>query len=300
MKLFRWLPLMVWILILTYLSFKITDPFGALFQGMMYLFLLMTGLLFFLLGRFVVKRKAMVVKMLSAVPFLLSTLIVLLTILIIIDYRLILPGISSKATPDLWRSDYEYLKTQLKLHPAFNDSLTDSYFSDPVPDFNKLSNDHSLVELMKLAGRIPDGHTFVHPLQPSIKAKYFPLAGYWFKEGYFITRTSHHYDFLKNRQMIGINGMPIEKLLIKINELTGPENQWQGLSQFDQVLFSANVLHGLNIIGNNEECVVNYLNKEGKEENAIIQAEPFLNWFFWALKPIDPGQSSQALMNLRN
>jgi hypothetical protein len=299
MKLLRGLPLILWVLILTYLSIKIADPFGVFFQGMIYLLLLLTGLLFFQLGWFSTKRKQKLVKIISVIPFLLSAAIVIITSLIIFDYRLLLPGISSKPTSDLWKLDYESLKTQLKLHPAFKDSLTDSYFSDSTPDFDALTDDQALIELMKLAGRLPDGHTFVHPLQPCVRAKYFPLLGYWFEDGYYITRVSQEYDFLRGKRIVGINGTRIPDILTKINTLTGPENHWQGLSQFDQFVFSANVLHGLNIIDNNDECVLNYLNNEGKEETATLRADSFINWFFWALKPLDPDQSSQALMNLR-
>jgi hypothetical protein len=302
MKSRRWLLFgsgLFWAITLGYLVFKLNDPFGRVFQGTFWLFLLLTALLFSMFGRFLIKRRWMMLKILSVLPFLVSSIIVMVTLISMIDYRLLLPGISSKPTPESWAADYETLKVRLKLHPAFKDSLRDTFFDETKPDFNILSDDHCLVMLMKLAGKLSDGHTFVHPLQPAIRASYFPLTGYWFKEGYYITRTSAEYSFLKGRQLVGINGIRVEDLLEKINKLTGPENYWQGLSQFDQFVFSANVLHGLNIIDNNEECIANYMADDGKVMNAVIKSESFLNWFFWALKPVDASEFSPALMNLR-
>jgi hypothetical protein len=302
MKSHRWLLLgsgVFWAITLGFIGFKLNHPFGSVFQGTFWLFLFLTALLLWMLGRFLIKKRLMMLKILSVLPFLFSLIISIVTLIGMIDYRLLLPGISSKPTPESWAADYQTLKVRLRLHPAFKDSLSDSLFDETKPDFNTLSNDHSLVVLMKLAGKLSDGHTFVHPLQPAISARYFPLTGYWFKEGYFITRTSAEYSVLKGRQVVGLNGIRVEDLLVKINELTGPENCWQGLSQFDQFVFSSNVLHGLNIIDNNEECIVNYLADDGKVRNAVIKSESFLNWFFWALKPVHASEFSPALMNLR-
>jgi hypothetical protein len=131
-----------------------------------------------------------------------------------------------------------------------------------------------------------------------VQSKFFPLTGYWFDDGYFIVRASDEYKFLEGARLQKINETTVDNLLEKINQLTGPENRWQGLSQFDLFVFSANVLHGLGVINSNAACTIT-TEKNGNTIETTIASESFIRWFFWALRPTHSIQTSPALMNLR-
>ena len=297
MKIILWFSILVWVVSGLYTITSIDSPFGWAFETSLYLFALFTAVLVLWLARFLFYRQGLFARLLSIVPFILSLLLAFISTVCIIDYRILLPKIT-ETSPKTWNQDYDFLKSKLYTHPAFKDSLTQSFLEEPRPDFEKLSDDESLVALMRMIGKFPDGHTFIHPLQPAIKSQFFPLVGYWFDDGYYIVRASDEYKFLEGKKLLQINNTPLEEILSKINSLTGPENQWQGQSQFDLFIFSANVLHGLGVIENAKSCTIQY-QENGVVKGTKIDSQSFINWFYWALRPIDSDQVSPALMNLR-
>lgn len=282
-----------------WLFLKINDPFGAGFWIPLYSLLFLTTFVLIWVARFFLIKRKLWLKLVAAIPMILAIGVGFLLLSLIIDYRWLLPGFRKRSPSAFeWTADYESLKMELSRHPAFKDSLDEAFLTDSVP-FDRLSEDESLIALMKLTAKLKDGHTYVHPLQPAIKARYLPLQGYWFDDGYFITRASTRYAHLIGHKVIAINNTPVEELLMNISPLTGSENPWQAKYKFDLYIFSANVLRGLKIIESSAEATIQTEDRSGIRTETKVISEPFFGWFFWALKPIDATELSPAKFSLR-
>lgn len=280
------------------ISFQISDPFGLKFWIPLYGVILGISLLLLIITWSLVTKTRVFVKLISIFPAALFMIFLLIFIGLAFDYRWILPGFPvGKLSEQEWKDDTQFLKTELKMHPAFKDSLTETFLSDQYP--TKFTNDDErLVSLMELVGRFKDGHTLMHPLQAGLKARNYPLQGFWFDDGYFIVRAAKKYKDLIGKQIISINGIPIDKLFQKIGILYGAENEWQRKAQFDLFVFSANVLHGLQVASTISNCTIEY-RSNGESNLMNVTSEPFFAWFFWYLKPISDEEWNPAYHNMR-
>jgi hypothetical protein len=279
-------------------ALQISDPFGLKFWTPFYGLTFVLVLLLFIATRYLFFNRQVILKLISILPAIFCLLFFLIFIGLVFDYRWILPGYPVKnLTEQEWNEDVQFLETELKKHPAFKDSLTNTFLSD-----NNLSasanQDERLISLMKYIGRFHDGHTLMHPLQPGLQACYFPLQGFWFDDGYFIVRAAKKYKELVGAQIISVNGKPIEELWKQVSILYGAENEWQRKSQFDLFVFSANVLHGLQVIPDVNHCRIEY-KQDGKSFSLDVTSEPFFAWMFWFLKPISENDWNPAYYNMR-
>jgi hypothetical protein len=298
MKQRTWLLLFLWTAILGAFIFLLSNPFGTLFWLILMGLLALTSLGFLVLARFLFRSTRKTVKVMAILPFLLALCFFIVPVIWAIDYRILLPDFPTNLTTEAWQSDFEFLKRQLKKHPALQDSLDQSFFAyDSLG--NPMSQDETLISFMRLAGKLSDGHTFIHPLQPSLRARYFPLQGYWFEDGYFIVRASKSYKNLVGKKLVAINGIELIEVKDQIDSLCGYENEWHAKAQFDLYIFSANVLHGLGVISSTETCQLEVVDSRGALSKIDVASAPFLAWFFWALKPRDVADVSPAYLGLR-
>lgn len=277
---------------------QISDPFGLKFWAPFYGLTLVLVLLLFKATRCLFVRRQMILKLIGILPAILCLLFSLILITLIVDYRWILPGYPAKnLTEHEWNEDVQFLRAELKKHPAFNDSLTNTFLTDKSL-YASTNSDERLISLMKYIGRFHDGHTLMHPLQPGLRASYFPLQGFWFGDGYFIVRAANRYKGLIGAQIISVNGKPMEELWKQVSILYGAENEWQKKAQFDLFLFSANVLHGLKVIPGVDHCSIEY-KQDGKSASLEVTSEPFFAWMFWFLRPISESDWNPAYYSMR-
>ncbi len=293
----NWLHLLSLSIAIIFLGLAISDPFGLAFWIPLYLSLILIGLAFIRIAYFLWRQAKFILKLSAIAPLAICLIFWVTAFGLATDYRWLLPDFKNNnpAVED-WKKDLTVLKKELLKHPAFADSLNESILSN-----TKITSDNAdqnLVSLMMMAGKIPDGHTFIHPMQPCIKAAYFPLQGFWFDDGYYIIRAAGRYKALINKKIVSINHTPMEEVLVKTNALHGHENDWQAKSRFDMFAWSANVLHGLYIIPTHEECFVEY-ESNGTTKIIELRAEPVFTWLFWWLKPINDNQWDPAFANLR-
>lgn len=282
------------------IAFKFSDPFGWPFFLGFFGFFFSAGFLLFLVALHLLLVRTWLKIVLGIMALLPGIVLIVAGVLFAIDYRLLLPGFHSEdPTQEDWQADYLTLKEELLKHPAFRDSLDETFLADST-DFRQLGPPQSLVALMKLAGRLPDGHTYIHPLQPAVRSRYVPLVGYLFDDGYYILRAANRYEDLVGKKVISINGTPIKELVRRIMPLAGPENAWQGKFQLDLYIFSTTVLTGLGILASDDECNIEVEDGDGLVSIRMVGSVPFANWFFWAFRPIRATEISPALVNLRS
>ncbi len=280
-----------------YLYRSLDNPFGLLFQGAIIVLLVGFTALFGLAAWRLFITQGLTRKILAGIILLPALFFAYVSASLIVDYRWLIPGIGwSTPAPSDWVEDESGLLQRLKSHPAFRDSIV------LIPNRHDVPNSSSswLTYYMRMAASLRDGHTYVHPLQPAIAARYFPLQGYWFEDGYYIVRAAKSYQQLVGQRIVSINGTSTQALLDSISPLTGSENRWQALSRFDLFVFSADVLQGLGIIPSRDACVISAIDPLTNTKTELqINSEPFYMWAFWALRPISPHELSPAWFNLR-
>lgn len=281
----------VLLLSLLILFSKKGSPFGPLFNTSLLLFAVSVGGLFFVPGYALVKRAAKLHRIFGGLLVLAALLIVVSSLLAHWDYRILLPMTTfNELSSTEYKEDVAFFAATLQKHPAYK-QVFDTVAIDDLNQLRlnaeKLSRIEYVKELMALVGKFRDGHSFVLPFQLFNRSRYLPLTGYYFEDGFFITTTSDEYEELKNKKLTKINQVDVELIVAKIEALSGPENEWNGKSRLNPYLFSMDVLSCLDIVEDEREALISYQDENGNEASVLLSSEPFINWFFWAFKPIN-------------
>lgn len=273
------------------LFIKKNSPFGWVFWLGLYGFVISCILLITYVGLQLIHRRKRVLKFLAVLPFLCSLLLLLFLIFMSWDYRFLLP-ITTVQDLSLkeYKEDLYYFHSQLKSHPNYTSSI-EAIVNQEIDKLHtksrRLDRDELVKELMKLIGLFKDGHSFLLPFQVYNQSRYFPLTGYYFDDGFFILTTSDEYQELKHKKLLKVNGVNIDTLFHDIKKLVGAENEFNAKSRLNYYLFSENILRMLGIVHKNRPAIFTYLDDLGKVQELKVQSEPFANWIFWALKPMN-------------
>ncbi len=292
MSLKRLLPLLITLLVisLAVLFLKRTSPFGLVFWGAWYTGIVSICGLVLAVGVILIRKKTLFPKIVSLIPLFLGLVMLALFFMSIWDYRMIVPITSANDLSAVaYEDDIAYLKVKLRQHPAYTTQMEGMINQKLAKfDFEKdlVSRNEFVLTVTSLVGLFQDGHSFVPPIQVFNKARYLPLSGYYFGDGYYILDAADKYSVLKNTQLLAINGQSFEAVYAKLKAAFGPENEWNAKSRLNHYLFSANTLESLGILESDQCATISYRDHDGNEQEIKVSSEPFLNWFFWAFRPI--------------
>ena len=262
------------------LAYKLKSPFGFIFWTGFYLFWLgLIGLISALALHLFSKRKFLT----RGLSFLLGIVVIGLSSLVIIgtfDYRKILPLTTTNLKFAQIEEDVAHFNQSYRQHPAIKDSIRISSILPVKSDTDLLSHLH------KTTAKLEDGHSYVTPFQFFDRSRYIPLQGHLFDDGFYILKTSSEYNSCKGLKLVEINGIPIQDVISIIRNRSGAENQWNAYSRLNFYLFSVSFLEYIGITDNNRDLIWTFENPDGELVKKNFHSEPFLNYLFWALKPV--------------
>lgn len=172
-----------------------------------------------------------------------------------------------------WNEDISVLKNTLKnKHKNLFFNITKEEFEENIQNLNyiidKLDYNDMKVEISRIIASIGDAHTTVKlPINYII-----PLEFYWFKEGIYVVNTCEEYNELMYCKVVSINDNPIEDVIEELKLIISYENNWYLKSNLIKFIQCVEILYGLMIIDNIENCNIKFETLNGEFKSRSIKS----------------------------
>lgn len=180
---------------------------------------------------------------------------------------------------DKWIEDIDCLKDILiNKHRNLFFNITRERFEANIDNLKtiigKLDYNDMKVEISRLVASIGDAHTAV-----KLPMNYLlPLEFYWFKEGIYVVKALGEYKKLEHYKVIEINNIPIAEVLDELSEIISHENSSYLKSNIVKYIQSIEVLYGLIIVDNIENCTIKFESLNGEVETENIRSVDVINY----------------------
>ncbi len=193
--------------------------------------------------------------------------------------------LNSITTP-LWMQDLDFLAQSIKTqHSNPFKHINEEQFNNSISNLNyqmgDLTVEQRLIEMIKIASSIGDGHTRIYAEQ---YFNYFPIVPFWFDQELRVTKVANEYNEIGGWKITAINGMDIQKVKKITDELTPKgENNHYLLHMSEQWIVNAHVLHYYKIIDDVNQAEFTFQNDIGEQRNITLSSVPFkgLETVYW-------------------
>jgi hypothetical protein len=139
-----------------------------------------------------------------------------------------------------WNDDLDVLAREMPaVHANLFHRLRREQFDEAIADLRrqlpKLARHQVVVELMRLAAAIGDGHTSVSPWRDPVGFHTLPITLYRFADGYFVRAARRDQAALLGCRVTHVGGVPIEAAEQLVAPLIARDNE-MGLVMFAPIL----------------------------------------------------------------
>jgi hypothetical protein len=193
---------------------------------------------------------------------------------------------TTNLTPDAWRADLRYLAAELpRRHVNAFHTITREQFADEVARLDaaipRLTNDESVVGLMRSVALVGDGHTHLD-LPPSFPR--YPIELHWFRDELRVVAAGAPYHAALGARVIAIGDVPMADLMKRTTELV-PRDETEGRTRETAAmqLTSPEVLHGLGIIADRERASFVLENSAGERVTVTLSPAPMGDFSSWRM-----------------
>src|SRR2546426_4403267 len=160
-------------------------------------------------------------------------------------------------TPDAWRADLRYLAAEFpRRHINAFHTITRERFAEEVEHLDaaipRLTNDESVVGLMRTVALVGDGHTHLD-LPPSFPR--YPIELHWFGDELRVVAAGAPYHAALGARVSAIGDVSLADLMKRTTELV-PRGETAGWTRETAAmqLTSPEVLHGLGVIADRQRA----------------------------------------------
>ena len=182
---------------------------------------------------------------------------------------------TTNITPDAWRADLRYLAAELpRRHVNAFHTISRERFADEVAKLDtampRLTNDESVVGLMRTVALVGDGHTHLD-LPPSFPR--YPIELHWFGDELRVVAAGAPYHAALGARVSAIGDVSLADLMKRTTELV-PRGETAGWTRETAAmqLTSPEVLHGLGVIADRERAPFVLENSAG--ERMTVKLSP--------------------------
>ncbi len=162
-------------------------------------------------------------------------------------------GVVSQAEAERWREDLRHMAREMEArHKSLFHTTTREQFEGAVRRLHEriptLARHQIIVELMRVAASIGDGHTNVAPTRdPKIGFRALPVRLYLFKDGLFVRAAERSHAELLGARVIKVGDLSVEEAFARAREIVGRDNE-MGVRFFAPLLLAMpEVLHALGL-----------------------------------------------------
>jgi len=198
---------------------------------------------------------------------------------------------TTNITPDAWRADLRYLAAELpRRHVNAFHTTTRERFADEVAKLDaaipRLTNDESVVGLMRTVALIGDGHTHLD-LPPTFPR--YPIELHWFGDELRIVAAGAPYHAALGARLIAIEDVPLADLIKRTTELV-PRDETEGRTRetASMQLTSPEVLLGLRVITDRERAPFILENSAGERVTVTLSPARIGDFSSWRMAGAQP------------
>ncbi|HWS88707.1 MAG TPA: hypothetical protein VN282_17165 [Pyrinomonadaceae bacterium] len=162
-------------------------------------------------------------------------------------------GVVSQAEAERWREDLRHAAREMEArHKNLFHTTTREQFEGAVRRLNEripaLARHQIVVELMRLAAAVGDGHTNVAPTRdPKIGFRTLPVKLYLFEDGMFVRAAERTHAELLGARVVKVGEATPEEAVARAREVVGRDNE-MGVRFFAPLLLAMpEVLHALGL-----------------------------------------------------
>ncbi|MEO8033011.1 MAG: hypothetical protein ABI837_01155 [Acidobacteriota bacterium] len=185
------------------------------------------------------------------------------------------PVRAQRLTPDdvdRWRADLRYLAREMEArHKNLYHSISRADFAAAVETLDRtipsLQRHQIIVEMMRLAARVGDGHTNISPTRDAkIGFHTLPVRMYFFDDGLFIRAAARDQAGLAGTRITKIGGVPIDEAYRRVRELIGRDNEMGARHFAPMFLAMPEILHALELSDSIESAELTVVDKMGERQ----------------------------------
>jgi hypothetical protein len=153
-----------------------------------------------------------------------------------------------------WQEDLDVLAREMPaLHADLFHTLGRQQFDGAIADVRRrldgLARHQVIVELMRLAAMIGDGHTSLSPWRDPVGFHTLPVSLYRFADGYHVRATTRDQASLLGACVTHVGGVPIDSAEKLVAPLIGRDNDMGVLIYAPILLVMPEVLHAVGLSG---------------------------------------------------
>ncbi|MFX0198509.1 MAG: S41 family peptidase, partial [Candidatus Hodarchaeota archaeon] len=196
----------------------------------------------------------------------------ILPVLIII----ILSSVSSAQEDkcEAWKSDIEYLKTELParhkdLFFKIDKNTFERKLDELIKDLPNKTKIEIVLSLQKIIAEMGDDHTGIDYKPIVQNAGIFPLTLYWFSDGLYVLATLNKYESALGSRITAINDIPIAEVTTRLSSLLAKTNDALVKHRMPNILPSIALLRYFEVV-NSDSARFDFIDKSGAEKSLLI------------------------------
>jgi hypothetical protein len=181
---------------------------------------------------------------------------------------------------DRWNEDLDFLAREMPAsHANLFHTLDRQQFEGAIADLRRrwptLARHQVVVELMRLAAAVGDGHTSVSPWRDLVGFHTLPVSLYRFADGYFVRAATHDQAALLGSRVTHVGRVPIDAAEGLVAPLIGRDNDMGILMYAPILLVMPEVLHAVGLSGDLRRAELTLEGDVGPRTVALGSVGPF-------------------------
>lgn len=183
-----------------------------------------------------------------------------------------------KTEAEKWRADLRFMAGEMpKRHKDLFHQMTREQFETAVKNLDaripQLSANQIIVEMMRIAAMVGDGHTNIYPTRDAkIGFHLLPVKLYLFNDGLFIRAAKKEKAPLIGARVLKIGELNVEQAVDKIKEIIGRDNDMDVKYFAAQLLVMPEVLQALGMSESRDNARF-VIEKNGKQQTVTLNSE---------------------------
>jgi hypothetical protein len=151
-----------------------------------------------------------------------------------------------------WNEDLDVVVREMPaVHANLFHTLGREQFEDAIRDIRRrlptLARHQVIVELMRLAAAIGDGHTMVAPWRDPVGFQTLPVSLYRFADGYYVRAAVRDQAALLGARVTHVGGAPVDAAEQRVASLIGRDNEMGVWMYAPTLLVMPEVLHAVGL-----------------------------------------------------
>ena len=153
-----------------------------------------------------------------------------------------------------WNEDLDVVVREMPaVHANLFHNLGREQFEDAIGEIRRrlptLARHQVVVELMRLAAAIGDGHTMVAPWRDLVGFQTLPVSLYRFADGYYVRAAVRDQTAVLGARVTQVGGAPVDVAEERVASLIGRDNDMGVLMYAPTLLVMPEVLHAVGLSG---------------------------------------------------